>query len=195
MLSMILPVTHVHLRRDAPGNLEVTGAGVSYKETRRAKKPHDYAWTWNDIERLTLYPDRVEIRTWKRRLPHVPATFTFRTKDAATLYPLFRDKLPRRFVPEVARTDFEASARLPAVRGRREGILLVGSDRIVFQAEGTKGSHTWVIGEIENVSSADPLELTISSLGADDRLLLKQPLPEGLYDELWRKLNIKNPRP
>jgi hypothetical protein len=195
MLSMIVPVMHVHFRKDAAGSLEVTEAGVSYKETKRAKKPHDYTWTWNDIERLTLYPDRVEIVTWKRNRPILAGTYTFKAKDAEALYPLFREKLPRRFIPEVARTDFEASARLPAVRDGQEGTLLVGADRLVFESEGAKGSHTWVMGEIENVSTADPLELTISSLATDYRLKLKQPLPEGLYNDLWRKLNIRSTHP
>lgn len=186
MLAMLLPVIHVHLRRDEPGDLKITETGIEYTETKQHKKPHHWTWTWTDIQRLTLFPNRVEIVAWKGN-----HEFNFKGKNAESMYPLLRDKLPRRFIPEVAATGFTPTARLLAVRSGHEGELLIGEDRIVFQSATSEGSHTWILPEIDNISTSDPLDFTIHSLGVDYRLQLKQPLPEDLYNGLWRKLNVR----
>jgi hypothetical protein len=121
--------------------------------------------------------------------------FVFSGKDLDSSYPTFREHLPRRFVPEVALNLHGALTTVAAKRieGRSgfEGVLKFGEDLLVFQSEGPRGSHTWNLDEVENISSSDPLELTIASLGTDYRLQLKQPLPEGVYNALWRKLNVR----
>jgi hypothetical protein len=191
------PVSHVNCTHDRPGTLSVTADGVEFKETKRQKHPHDFHWTWNDIQRLTLFPNRLEITTYKdvKWLLGRDREFTFTGKDLDAAYPLLHGPIPRRLVAEIARTAFEVTQRLPAKRleGRAgfEGTLLFGPGRIVFESETLRGSHTWMIEDVDNVSTSDPLELTVSSLGTDYRLQLKRPLPESLYQSLWRAVNLE----
>lgn len=192
------PVTHVHLRRDEPGRLQIEPDGIQYTETKSHKKPHEYRWAWTDIQKLVLEPERLEIVTYKdvKWLAGLDKKFEFRGEGLEAAYPLLNKSLPRRLIPEIAVVaGLGLSVEVPAKRleGRsgQEGLLRIGLEKIVFESSGKDGSHTWVLGEVENISSSDPLELTIASLGTDYRLQLKQPLPEGVYDGLWRKLNIK----
>jgi hypothetical protein len=202
LLSTVLaaadfPATHIHTRRDRPGILTVDENGISYTESERHKKPHDYRWAWNDIQRLVLAPASIEITTyqdigWQFGRDR---EFTFRGKDFTPAYDLLRGRLPFRLVPEIALPVASPLAEIPAKRldGLKgyEGLLLIGDHQIVFQSGTPGGSHTWVLPEVANISSSDPLDLTIASLGTDYRIQLKQPLPEPVYNGLWRKLNAR----
>jgi hypothetical protein len=192
------PVMHRHLRRDQPGTLSIDKEGVRYSETKLdKKKPHDYRWGWNEIQKLVLASDRVEITTYKdlKWLADRDQSLVFSGKHLETAYPLLRDHLPRRMVAEIAVDGFNVVAEIPAKlldgRGGFNGTLKIGADVVVFQSGNAQGSHTWNLDEVENISSLDPLELTIASLGTDYRLQLKKPLPDGLYNSLWRKLNVR----
>lgn len=194
-LSTDYPVTHAHLRKGLPGTLTIDAAGIRYTETKQHKKPHAYTWKWNDIQRIVLSPLTIEITTYQdvKWLAGRDLAFTFRGHGLDTAYPLLTPYLPRRVSPELATTGFTPIATFPAKRleGRsgHQGTLLIGDERIVFQSDAPLGSHTWIVPEIDNISSADPLEFTIASLGIEYRMQLKQPLPEALYNTLWRKLN------
>jgi hypothetical protein len=192
------PVTHRHIRGDEPGRLIVEDGGIRYTEAKLHKKPHDYKWGWNDIQKLELEPDRIEITTYKD-VPWLGGRdrrFTFFGTNLESTYPILRERLPRRLIPKIAvNSGLDIVAEIPAKRlegrGGFEGVLKIGEDRLVFQSESQGGSHTWNLDEVQNISSSDPLELTIASLGTDYRLQLKQPLPEGIYNALWRKLNVR----
>jgi hypothetical protein len=187
---------HVHLHGSEAGTLTIDDSGVAFKESKLQKHPHEYRWAWDDIQLLTLSPDHLDILTYKdvKWLLGRDQAFAFTGIDLDRAYPTFRAHLPRRFVPEVANLDFDVREKIPAKRleGRSgwEGELLFGPDQIVFHSAAEHGSHTWILEEVENVSSSDPLELTISSLGRDYRMQLKRALPEALYSELWRRLNV-----
>jgi hypothetical protein len=202
LLSTVLaaadfPATHVHTRRDGPGVLTIDENGIAYKETDRHKKPHDYRWAWNDIQRLVLAPTAIEITTYKDIGWQFgrDREFSFRGKDFTPAYDLLRGRLQLRLIPEIALPVTSPLAEIPAKRldGLKgcEGSLLIGDNQIVFKSDTPDGSHTWILPEVENISSSDPLELTIASLGTDYRIQLKQPLPEFVYNGLWRKLNTR----
>lgn len=190
-------VRHVHLRHDQLGTLSISSEGIAFHEAKPGKRPHDFRWTWEDIERLTLFPDRLEITTYKdvRWQLGRDGEFAFTGKELDAAYPLLQGRLPRRLVLEVARTEFAVAQRIPAKRlegrGGYEGTLLFGPGHIVFESLLPRGSHTWVLDEVDNISSSDPLELTVSSLGSDYRFQLKQRLPDDLYQGLWRAVNLR----
>ncbi len=190
------PVTHMHLRRDRPGVLFIDESGIRYTETEKHKDPHEYRWAWTDIQKLTLTPDRIEIVTYKdvKWLLNKDREFTFLGSKLDAAYDLLRGQLPRRLVAEVAvatAADDKLLARRLEGRTSYTGTLLFAQDRLVFASDTPRGSHTWIWTEVENISSVDPMELTVSSLGTDYRIQLREPLPQELYDSLWRKLNIQ----
>jgi len=198
-LAADYPVTHVHVRRDQPGELQMESDGIRYTETTKHKNPHEYRWTWNDIQKVVLQPDSIEITTYKdvKWLAGRDQRFLFRGKGLDAAWPLLRDVLPRRVVADIATlTPAPPLLELPAKRlegrGGHEGTLRIAADSIIFESATSSGSHTWLLKEVENISSSDPLELTIASLGTDYRLQLKQTLPEAVYNDLWRKLNVRS---
>lgn len=193
------PVTHVHLRRDEPGKLSIGADGVRYTETKVPKKGelHDFFWDWTEIQKLTLTPERIEIQTYEdaKWLLNRDRVFTFKGEDLDAAYPLLRDNLPRRFVPEIAlETAPDAKLLARRLESRNKGYtgaLLFAQDRLVFRSDTPAGSHTWIWDEVDNISSTDPLQLTVSSLGTDYRFQLREPLSNDLYNRLWRKLNTQ----
>jgi hypothetical protein len=191
-----LTVGHAHLRRNRPGVLTVDADGIRYVESVK-KKPHTFRWAWDSIQKVALSSERIEITGYRDRkwLAGMDERETFSGTGLEVLYSTLRQHLPRRLVPELARTDFEVQASFPAKKqdgfGGSEGVLLLGRDRLVFRSDARRGSHTWILEEVDNISSSDPLQLTVSSLGAEYRLQLKKPLPETVYNELWRRLNVR----
>ena len=194
MAAAEFPASHVHTRRDQPGTLTVDEAGVSFQETT-PKKPHQFRFGWSDIQRLDLAPSRIVITTyndigWQLGRDR---KFVFHGSDFSPAYTTLHQKLPRRLIAGIALPTASAMAEIPAKRligrGGHEGTLRIAADRIVFQSSSPLGSRTWTLPEVENISSSDPMELTIASLGEDTRIQLKQPLPDAVYNQLWRKLN------
>lgn len=50
-------------------------------------------------------------------------------------------------------------------------------------------SRTWRIQDLENVSSSDPFDLTVTTHEREFRFQLKQALNEARYQELWLRVN------
>ena len=79
-----------------------------------------------------------------------------------------------------------------------EGILTVGRDRIVYGTARKGASRTWRYGDIDNIGTSGPFELTLTTFEhalehygnrKDLNSQLKEPLDERKYNELWRTLH------
>jgi hypothetical protein len=69
---------------------------------------------------------------------------------------------------------------------------------VVFRADAPQQSRTWRIGDIDNVSSSGPFDLTITTFERagtsyaghkDFHFALKRPLAEAEYNALWATVN------
>jgi len=76
--------------------------------------------------------------------------------------------------------------------------LQVGPDAIVYTSAGKANSRTWRYEDIENIASAGPFQLTITTFERAKthygdlkgfNFELKQRLEEARYNELWLRLN------
>jgi hypothetical protein len=152
-------------------------------------------WTYTDIRRLTLAPDRLAILTYEGRkwyaVDHLPAG------AAAKLYPLLRERMDQRFIPELPDPDVQPLWRMPAkMEGGwtgANGILIVGADRIVFDSAEHDASRTWRYTDIANISHSGLFDLSLNTqLGTEVRFTLKQPLPEDRFQTLWLRLEEVN---
>jgi hypothetical protein len=152
-------------------------------------------WTYTDIRRLTLAPDRLAILTYEGRkwytVDHLP------DGAAAQLYPLLRARMDQRFVPELPDPDAQPLWRMP-VRMERgwkgaNGMLIVGADRIVFDTAERGASRTWRYADIANISHSGLFDLSLNTqLGTEIRFSLKQPLTEERFHALWLRLEEVN---
>jgi hypothetical protein len=117
------------------------------------------------------------------------------------VYPLLTRSLDQRFIAELADPDvhalWQAGAKLRHGLGGSQGSLLIGDDRIVYRAKAPGESRTWRLQDIDNIATAGPFDLAVTTLERSDwrhagpaefRFELKQPLSEDRYNELWRRI-------
>ena len=190
---------HRHLHKGGGGTIVFTEEGVSWQET--AKREHSREWKYPEIQRLELAPDHVRIVTYEdigwqfgRDREYV---FDKVPEDlAGRLYPILIAKLDQRFFAHVADPSvtplYEMPAKLLLGRAGSNGVLKIGADRIAFDGGEYGASRAWRYGDIANVSSAGPFELTLSTLEGENRLALKQALTGDRYNEIWRRITEAN---
>jgi hypothetical protein len=198
-------VRHQHWRKGRPGTLVVAENAISFGEYEK-KLDHSRQWKYEDIQQLTLTPAGLRILTYEDQkwrfnrdreyvFDQLPADF------AVEVYPLLRDRLEGRFVAEIADPDvtvvWKALAKLHQGLGGAEGAILFGDDRVVFEA-GKDHSHTWRYGDIDNISSSGPFDLSIMTrersawyrgTPTEYHFQLKEAMSEDRYNDLWRRLN------
>ena len=123
-----------------------------------------------------------------------------RTFDDA--FQLLKGRLDQRLVAAIpghlSSTLWEIPVKHLLRFGGDEGVLQVGADAIVYKSAGKGDSRTWRYEDIENVSSAGPFELTITTFERAKThygnlkgfsFVLKQRLEEARYNDLWWRLN------
>jgi hypothetical protein len=178
-----------------PGVLTVDETGVSYA----GEKAQRWTWKYQDIQRLTLAPDRVDVLTYQDNRYRLGADrayeFTGRI-PALELYAMLKERLDQRFVAALAETTFPARFSVPAkhllpITGS-EGALLFGADAIAWSTPAKDDSRTWRYRDIANIGSSGPFDLTITTLEKTFHFQLKEPLAEARYNDLWMEIEKKN---
>lgn len=207
-------VRHHRALKSHAGLLTISETAVSYqqadaegKRTKNPKKIESVRFDYQDIQELWVSPDKLVLVTYKDRkwLLGVDKEFEFQLpqgKSFEAAYTMLKDKLDRRFVAALADSQPNTLWELPVkllgtIRGS-EGLLEVGPDRIVYRTDRPHQSRTWRLEDIENVSTADRYQLTLTTYERARthygsmkgfNFQLKQPLDEKRFDALWRRLN------
>ena len=200
-------VRHQHWHKGAMGTLRISPEEISFEEHGKKGKTDSRSWRYEEIQQLEVSPSELRILTyedskWKLGrdreyiLDRVP-------KDLAVeAYPLWTSKLDQRFIaavpaPEPA-PEWKAAAKLDHNLSGTLGTLMIGRERIVFDAGEHGGSRSWRLIDIENVSSSGPLDLTVTTTeksglfrgsGREFHFQLQQPLKEDQYGALWQSVN------
>ena len=187
-----------HGRKGSEGSLTFDATAVRWKEAGK-KRDHSGEWRYQDIQRLTLSPERIEIITYddnprllgrdqRYEFDHLPEGM------AVKLYPWLRERLDQRFLAHLAdpniRPQLEIAAKLLHVMRGSNGKLLIADDEIVFDGSPDGESRTWRISDISFISQDSPLELTLTTVEGESRFQLKQALPEARYQALWRRVAV-----
>lgn len=166
---------------------------------RRGKEAR--AWDYGNIQELRLSPTEIRIRTyddvrWQLGRDREYEFDRLSKEDTGKLYRFLISRLDQRFVAEIAEPigapEWSMPAKLLHRTGGFNGELKIGADRIVFEGAGEHSSRTWRITDIQNVSSAGPFELSLTSLGGETRFQLKRALPEDRYGGLWQRVMEAN---
>ena len=210
-------VRHHRALKDHAGVLTIGDKGVGYRQVipegkrkknpRKAPKLENVQFDYQDIQELRLAPDKLVLVTYQDRkwLLGIDKEFEFflpKGKSFEAAYTMLKDKLDRRFVAEIADSQPYALWELPVkllgtIKGS-EGTLQVGPDRIVFRTDRPRQSRTWRYQDIENISTNDRYQLTLTTYERAKthygsrkgfNFQLKQPLDEKRFEMLWRRLN------
>ncbi len=177
----------------------VTFSEIGVRLERRGKEAR--AWDYGNIQELRLSPTEIHIRTyedvrWQLGRDREYKFDRLSKEDTAKLYRFLISKLDQRFIAEIAEPigapEWSMPAKMLHRTGGFNGELKIGADRIVFEGAGEHASRTWRISDIQNVSSAGPFELSLTSLDGETRFQLKHALPEDRYDGLWQRVMEAN---
>jgi hypothetical protein len=200
-------VRHDHLWKHGAGTLVVTERGVSFQEVTKKKVKHAFELNYQDIQELKLSADKLALVTYKDRkwLLGIDKEYEFNLapgQSFSAAYALLKDRLDQRFVAAVADDEIQPLWEIPVkLLGRvtgSEGILQVGPDRIVYTTTTKRQSRTWRYGDIENISTSGPFQLTLATYERAKahygnlkgfNFQLKQALDEKQFNLLWRRLN------
>lgn len=210
-------VRHHRALKDHVGVLTISDQGVGYQQLKLTKKQatdpkkkpklETVAFHYQDIQELWVSPNKIVLVTYKDRkwLFGIDKEFEFFLPEGKTFeaaFAIFKDKLDRRFVAAMADAQVQTEWELPVKRlgmvQGSEGILMVGPDRIVYKTASPRQSRTWRFQDIENVSTSDRYQLTLTTYERAKthygsmkgfNFQLKQPLDEKLFEALWKKLN------
>ncbi|HVW86510.1 MAG TPA: hypothetical protein VHB50_17610 [Bryobacteraceae bacterium] len=193
-------VRHQHFRHGGEGILVIDADAISFEEHGKQAK-HSRQWRYDDIQQLVLSPETLKIVTyedqrWELGRDRVYVFDRLPPEFARDWYPVFASHLDRRFVAALADEKVKPDWRIPAKlihgRGGSEGVLLAAASTVVYMSNRPGESRTWRIGDIENVSSSDPFDLTITTRERAFRFQLKQVLSEARFTDLWRRVNRAN---
>lgn len=201
-----------HVRRAGRmGALTITDSGVGFEEAyRNGKKPrHPHAWHWDyqDIQQLKVGPRSLTVLTYKDNKWKLGADREYRfdllsDKTFEDAYRVLKARMDQRLVAAVPDPVPNALWEIPVKHllrfGGDEGVLQVGPDEIVYRSARQRETRTWRYQDIENISSAGPFQLTITTFERawthygnlkGFNFELKQRLEEGRYNDLWLRLN------
>jgi hypothetical protein len=200
--DLTFEVRHERALKDRNGVLTVGENGVEYRDAAEHVQ-----WNYRDIQQLWISSEKLILVTYKdsKWLLGIDKEFEFflpKDKSFETAYATLKDKLDRRFVAALADTQpdilWELPVKLQGTLQGSQGTLSVGPDRIVYKTDRPGQSRTWRYQDIENVSTSDPYQLTLttyerakSHYGSRKgfNFQLKQPLEEKRFEALWRRLN------
>lgn len=206
-------VRHHRALKNHAGVLTIGGQGIAYQQaqpkgTRKHQpKLESVQFDYQDIQELWIAPDRLRLVTYKDRkwLLGDDKEFEFflpKGKSFDAAYAMLKDKLDRRFVAAIADAQpvmlWELPVKLRGTIRGSEGVLQVGQDRIVYKTDRPRQSRTWRYQDIENVSTSDRYQLTLTtyeraktSYGSMKgfNFQLKQPLDDKCFEALWKRLN------
>ena len=201
-------VRHDHLWKHGAGTLVITERGVSFQElTKKKKVKHAFELNYQDIQELKLSADKLTLVAYKDRkwLLGIDKEYTFTLAPGQSFseaYALLKDRLDQRFVAAVADEQiqplWEAPVKLLGRVTGSEGVLQVGPDRVVYKTTKKRESRTWRYGDIENISTSGPFQLTLTTYERAKthygnlkgfNFQLKRALDEKQFNLLWRRLN------
>ncbi len=210
-------VRHQRALKDHVGVLTINEKGVGYqqvlpeeKRKKHPKKPpklESVQFDYQDIQELWVSADKLVLVTYKDRkwFLGIDKEFEFflpKGKSFEAAYTELKGKLDRRFVAAVADSQpvilWELPAKLLGSIQGSDGVLQVGPDRIVFKTDRRRQSRTWRYQDLENVSTSDRYQLTLTTYERAKshygsmkgfNFQLKQPLDEKRFETLWKRLN------
>lgn len=201
-----------HVKKEGNmGMLTIGDSGVAFEETykdgQKPKHPHAWHWDYQDIQQLKISPKSLTVLTYKDNKWKLGADREYRfnlvsDKTFEDAYRVLKGRLDQRFVATIPDQISNALWAIPAKHllrfGGDEGMLEVGPDEIVYKSANKAESRTWRYRDIENISSAGPFQLTITTFERAKthygnlkgfNFGLKQRLEEDRYNDLWLRLN------
>jgi len=191
------PARHQHWNGSCAGTLTVDENRIRFK----GPKGHAWSWAFEDIQQLTLTQGSIHILSYKDSswMPGNDLSYTFTGRfPTEALQRQWSAKLDQRFVAAVSLEDasglpdFQFPVKQLALTKGTQGILTFGANAVVYDTP--LAPRTWRYTDIHFISSANPFQLTITTLEKQFNFQLKQAITEPTYNQLWLEIEKKNGR-
>lgn len=198
--ALDFPARHNHWRGGCAGILTLDAGGAAFRQVGAKKQPHQWRWSWDDIQRLEIGDDRrVRVRTYRDSRARLGKDVEYEflldgSPDLAPAFELMRTAADARLEARLAAAGAKLEWELPAKRIRKTGgalgVLRVFEDRLVFAADKPGESRTWLDPDIAVLSSSGPLHLSVTAAGRGEtyEFQLRQSLSPERYERLWLRL-------
>jgi hypothetical protein len=191
------PARHQHSPGFCAGTLTVDANGIRFS----GRKSHTWNWPYAQIQQLTLYPGSIHILSYKDSSWKLgkDVSYTFKGKfPTEALERQWSAKLDQRFIAAVAvgQASGLSGLKFPVkelgLTKGTQGTLTFGGNVVVYDSP--HAPRTWRYSDIQFISSANPFQLTITTLEKQFRFQLKQAIHESTYNQLWLEIEKKNGR-
>ena len=204
-------VRRQHIRGGTEGVLRISHEGISFGE--HVKKSHNgkskaeaYVWRYDEIQQLTVGASELRVLTYEdsrwRLGRDREYVFDRLPRDLATeVFPLLNRILDQRFVaalPDERAAEWKVRAKLDRGLTGTLGTLALTDEELIFDGGKPDESRSWRLRDLENVSTAGPLDLTVTTSEKSGlfrggmrqfHFQLQQALSDDRYNKLWRRLN------
>ncbi len=200
-------VRHDHWRKSCAGTLTVTPDAIRFQATPQKKGAgHSFEWRFSNMQQLLVEPHRLSVVTyedvaWRLGADRKQTFQLVGDVSFSNVYAMLKNRLDQRFVSAIADESIQPLWQIDVkhelgLKGS-EGVLAVGTDRIVYKSGKPEDSRTWRYADIENISMEGPFQLTLTTFERarthygnrkNFQFQLKEILLEARYNELWRRL-------
>lgn len=196
---------HDHFWGGGEGTLSIGPQGLTFQE--EDDEDHSRSWSFSQIQRLTVRsPRRLEILTYedvkwqlnRDRTYHLELLDSEITPEVVAF---LRVRLP---APPVSAVLSPAPAQpwhtvpakhLHSLGGGCLGRLLFTEEALVFESQQREHSRSWPLETLLDLGRMSAFHLRVEaqegsslSRGRTYQFQLQEPLPETVYDRLWRRL-------
>ncbi len=188
------------LLKSVPGSLHIGTKGIEF---RSQNKEHSYRWSYEEIETLSLWPRRIDVRTYEKRGRFRPGLRRFRFDLESELPPEVaaqvaqqmgkpvRNGLPE---PNAAAFAFLPALHLTAFGGSKSnGVLRFREEGIDYVSQAPEESRSWRWSDLRTLSNLDPYHFVVFADRETYSFDLKQPMSRDLFDRLTDEVYAHNP--
>ena len=207
--ALVLKVRHDHGWGSCSGTLTLDARGVRY-ETTHTKDARN--WTYEEVQEFQVEEgQRLKVITYEDRKWRLGAdkvfefTWTAGEPTPLEVYDFLRARTRRPIaaglrIADLGEVRYEFPVKHLGVLKGRQGRLLFTERWVVLQSDEKGGNRTWRYEDLESVSSSGLYDLTLTTHEQQKlhyasrrvyQFQLKEALPPGRYDRLWRFVNGK----
>jgi len=182
---------HRSLKKAISGKLSLDEAGIEFQSAKLSRR-----WAYLELQSFDLSQRELTLFTYENRPWREPGERTFHFTLAEAIPPEVMAQPTGRVGKPVRNgapvPGAPALAEFPAHRrqwsGGSNGMLRIKDDGIDYLDDSGRDSRSWRWADIQTLAHPSPYELRVNAYREIVEFDLKQPLPRGVFEDMWDRL-------